>query len=121
MSLVGRCCSKKSLKRHRGIEMCNNRIQKADPLNQRCALEAGLESIFFGGSTKILFRQHRSRAAIRALTSVRPVWPSAFEARHPLSMTLDSVLPQHIVVECTSWVSHARDFNCGQPAATISD
>ena len=51
---------KKLPKKCCGIKLRNNRIRQADPLNQHCAFEADIESIFPSEAAKILFQQHRS-------------------------------------------------------------
>jgi hypothetical protein len=42
----------------------NNRIMGANFLNQSCAFDARLESILLGDPLKILFQQHRPKAAV---------------------------------------------------------
>src|SRR5262245_45214796 len=51
--------SKKSPRRSCRIEIRNNRIMRADVLNQSCVSEHDLESILLGRGRKIFFRQHR--------------------------------------------------------------
>jgi hypothetical protein len=72
--------SKKSPRGSCGIEKCNNRIEKSDSLNQRCALAPDLESILRAQTGKILFRQHRSQP-VRLRASI--CFPVISESGHP--------------------------------------
>jgi hypothetical protein len=57
---------KKLPKKCCGIKLRNNRIRQADPLNQHCAFEADIESIFPSEAAKILFQQHRPNSEVSA-------------------------------------------------------
>jgi hypothetical protein len=65
---------KKSPKKCCGIKLRNNRIRQANPLNQHCAFEADIESIFPNESAKILFQQHRSQAVRLRRSKCFPVF-----------------------------------------------